>query len=243
LVIFFGVSFGFILETIQQKMLSVHSNHSFSFFKKRLVQDRESFVLLLQFVTRFVNKYMKKIWFISIIYLCAFSSILIWNYLIIRLIYQQYGDFWLSLYAEAITTLSSVSHIILITLLILLTYYLKQLHLRRLFIALTLILVLGLNYLYSNQHEILSSFPAISKITPMSGTTWYEISLYGTNFGDAQYNEAGVFYNSTPARVLLWSNTRVVFEVGANVSESGYIHLRNVDYKHSNKVWFNFEKL
>jgi hypothetical protein len=120
-------------------------------------------------------------------------------------------------------------------------YLLKKIHLLHkivLFCILGLLLQLIVFHVSTYQ---LRTKAVITGLNKSSGSMWSEIIIYGNNFGHAPYNNAAVYIEGTPQRVLDWKNERIVFVVDPIDTKTGKLWVVSGDKMKSNMV--NFEYL
>ncbi|MFH2022503.1 MAG: IPT/TIG domain-containing protein [Patescibacteria group bacterium] len=118
-----------------------------------------------------------------------------------------------------------------------LRHYLKRSYLLLLSLFMLLLIQLTTFSIVSNRFQ---SNPTITALKSNRGSMWHQITVYGHNFGNAQYNNAQIYLNHQTHRVLLWSDDKIVFVVDALKSDSGDVWVKNVDQKISNKAKFEY---
>lgn len=80
----------------------------------------------------------------------------------------------------------------------------------------------------------------ITSLSKHSGAMWSEISIYGSNFGNAPYNGAAVYVDGVPQRILKWGNDEIIFVVDPINTRSGKLWVVNVDQKKTEEVDFEY---
>ncbi|HYD35460.1 MAG TPA: hypothetical protein VD999_05310 [Vitreimonas sp.] len=99
-------------------------------------------------------------------------------------------------------------------------------------------LLIGMQVAFIATTDPLHLTPIIMKIeSPYGGSSWKQVTALGKNFGDAQYNDAQVWLDNKPVRILKWEDDKIIFSVGPDQNK-GMIKVRNVDYKESNQTYW-----